>query len=120
VSCEFRGLNETLAAHRVDADSLPLFMGEMAGESELLASASLYVTEDKDKDVHGFEFATGKARFVLTLNLKGGVVLETRENVCSWGRLDRCLRREVKDALRIYRDLDAKHGIKPGSRILNL
>ncbi|WP_022662246.1 hypothetical protein [Paucidesulfovibrio longus] len=120
VGCEFRGLNETLAEHRVDADSLPLFMGELAGESELLASASLYVTEDRDKDVHGFEYPTGKARFVLTLNLKDGVVLETRENVCSWERLDRCLRREVKDALRIYRNLAARHGVKPGSRILNL
>ncbi|MGE4292110.1 MAG: hypothetical protein AB7E32_07865 [Desulfovibrio sp.] len=113
-------MSETLAEHGVDSDSLPLFMSELAREDELLVSASLYATENKALDVHGFDEQTGKASFVLTLNLENGCVLETRENICFWERLDKCLSREVKDALRIYRQMERKGMVQPGAHILNL
>lgn len=120
VKSEFRGLNETLDAHGVAAESLPLYMDALATEDALLQGASVYVTEEKVVDVHGFGSATGKALFVLTLTLENGVVLETRENHCTWDRLDTCLQREVHNAVKVYRGLERKHGVKPGMRIVNL
>lgn len=120
VDCTFVGADEDLAAHDVRAEALPAFMAELAAHDALLDSASLLVREDRAPNVRGVDSVTGRVRFTLILVLEDGVTLQTREYVCPWAGLDGRLRRAVREALRAYDDLERRHDVKPGSRLMNL
>lgn len=120
VESEFVGMDNVLDQRNISPEGLTAYMRALARQDDLLKDASVLVTEQKKVDVFGFQNTTGKASFVLTLHLENGVLLETRENICVWERLDSCLARAVERCVRIYRQMQRKRGVEPGSRLLNL
>ncbi|SKA85368.1 hypothetical protein SAMN02745704_01853 [Paucidesulfovibrio gracilis DSM 16080] len=120
VDVEFFGMPGTLREHNVNEKGLPQFMATLSRHRDLLQNAHVLVTEQKRIDATGFRSATGKASFVITLALTNDVVLKTRENICPWSNLDRCLNRSADHAMRTYRQMQRKHGVNPGSTLMNL